>query len=217
MTSPSMINIDKVQQYNYPFRWWIMDRCFTPFEKYFKDDISKWEAHYDNDTEKLKKTSRHFESFSEQLVNLFDELREPEFYSIFSENLNIELENDSTMHGGGLHMTLPNGFLSTHLDYAKHPIFPDRERRVNVIAFLNKEWHESWGGALIFCDPMGSVVQRIYPKPGRIIAFETSDDSYHGVEKVTGPESRYTAAVYYLSPLRSGVTRQRALFMPNRG
>ncbi len=135
----------------------------------------------------------------------------------WSGRVGYTLEDDPTMHGGGVHVTDPGGWLNCHVDYAAHPYLSGKERRLNLIAFLNPEWHREWGGALQLCDPMGNAVKEIYPEPGLLVAFETGDESYHGVSKVTGPVPRITAAVYFLSDLRPGVTRKRALFMPNRG
>jgi Rps23 Pro-64 3,4-dihydroxylase Tpa1-like proline 4-hydroxylase len=34
-----------------------------------------------------------------------------------------------------------------HLDYSIHPI-TGKERRVNLIIYMNKDWKEEWGGEL---------------------------------------------------------------------
>lgn len=109
--------------------------------------------------------------------------------------------------------------LSVHLDYAKHPRLPLLERRLNAILYLTPYWQDEWGGATVFTKPDGkTVVARVYPKPGRLLVFATNDLSYHGVEPVTCPEgiNRITLATYYLSHIRPGVTRERALFVPQR-
>lgn len=35
-----------------------------------------------------------------------------------------------------------------HLDYEKHPRLIDKQRRLNVIVFVNKEWEKRWNGDL---------------------------------------------------------------------
>jgi predicted 2-oxoglutarate/Fe(II)-dependent dioxygenase YbiX len=97
-----------------------------------------------------------------------------------------------------------------------HPKVNGKIRALNLIAFLNPEWQEFWGGALCLCDPMGNVVKKIYPTPGRLVAFECSDLSYHSVERITGPHERVTLAVYFLTDATGQETRRRALFMPTR-
>jgi Rps23 Pro-64 3,4-dihydroxylase Tpa1-like proline 4-hydroxylase len=129
----------------------------------------------------------------------------------------IRVELDPTIWGGGLHVTESGGWLNGHLDYDRCPKIPTHRRALNAIGFLNPEWREEWGGAFCLYNPMGEVVKRIYPEPGMVLAFECSDLSYHGVEKVTGPVERITLAAYFLSPAGPEHTRMRAMFFPARG
>jgi len=180
-------------------------------------DSSRWQASYSNDLEYNKRTTRDFANMPSQLYDLYRELTSDETILEWKTRTGIShLENDYTLHGGGFHVTYPQGHLCTHLDYAKHPLNTTKERRLNIIVFLN-EWKKEWGGALQLCLPSGRVVKEIYPERGKLVAFETSDESYHGVSPVTGPIARASFAIYYLSNIRQGVTRERALFIPNRG
>lgn len=202
-----------------PFRWWVERGAVEPIDM---DDVPHhdwphWEARYDNDLEKRKRTTRLIGNLPESIQNIFARMRSAYWQSEWSQEMGYELVDDETLHGGGLHVTNPGGWLQTHLDYAAHPYVTGKERRLNLIAFLNPVWREEWGGALLLCDPMGKPVKSIVPEPGMVVGFETGDDSYHGVAKVTGWVPRVTAAVYYLSNLRPGVTRKRALYIPERG
>lgn len=202
-----------------PFRWWIQRNRFVSMiaEEIPPRDWHGWEAQYDNDSENNKRTTRDMPSSPLEVDVAVHELRSNDSVRNWSKKLGYFVSDDPTMHGGGFHVTYPNGWLSTHLDYSAHPHLPNKERRLNLIAFLNPEWKSEWGGALQLCDPMGKPIKEIYPEPGMLVAFETDDLSYHGVSRVTGPVPRATVAVYYLSELRPGVTRKRALFIPNRG
>lgn len=200
-----------------PVRWWAFDGAVGPVDPADVPHKSDpfWEARYENDCEAGKRTSRRVDrpaGFWPALVALRSRAAE------WSARLGYPVEDDPTLHGGGLHVTAPGGWLSPHLDYDLHPHLPGRRRALNLIAFLNPEWRDEWGGALVLCDPMGAVVTRLRPRPGRVVAFEVGDLSYHGVEPVApaAPE-RVTAAVYYLSAAGPGNTRRRALFLPNRG
>lgn len=198
-----------------PVRWWVFDGVTTPVRL---DDVPHkadpyWEARYENDCEKGKRTSRLVER-PEGFARQLPWLRGAGVY--WSKTLGYPVEDDPTLHGGGLHVTESGGWLSPHLDYDLHPHLPGKRRALNLIAFLNSEWRKEWGGALVLCDPMGAVVKRVYPAPGRLVAFEVGDLSYHGVEPVTGPVERVTAAVYYLSEANASNTRKRALFLPKR-
>jgi hypothetical protein len=249
-----------------PFPWWVAEGFApaVPPDAIPGPEWDGWEARYNNDLERHKRTTRHTDRLPAPVRDVFAAMRSAGEVRRWRERTGIpDLEDDPTLHGGGLHVTDPGGHLACHLDYARHPLMSDRERRLNLILFLNPEWDESWGGALCLCDPGGNVVERIYPAPGRLAAFVTDDLSYHGVEPVKAPggwtcpgcsmglfEPKYasdggycqhcaggdppdpkclewkrgwrpvpprvTAAVYYLSALRPGVTRRRALFMPAR-
>lgn len=120
---------------------------------------------------------------------------------------------DPLQHGGGLHVTDPGGRLDCHLDYALHPMARFLERRVNVVVFLN----ECEGGKLqLWNDDASEPVKEYAPYHNAAVAWECSDVAYHGVAEVTGDTPRATLAAYYCSPVRPGVVRKRALFVPQR-
>jgi 2OG-Fe(II) oxygenase superfamily len=175
-------------------------------------------AVYENDCERGKRTTREPSRMPSPLATLLAWMRSESLVRLWQERTGIvDLIDDPKLHGGGLHVLAGGGWLNTHLDYARHPVVEGYERRLNLILFLNAQWCEDWGGGFEVCRPDGSVAERIYPSPGRLLAFETSDLSYHGTQRTT-PDApdRVTLAVYYLAPARPSATRVRALFMPNR-
>jgi len=167
-----------------PVRWWVFDGAVAPIDMADVPPAGAafWEATYANDCEKGKRTSRRLDcqpAWAATLAWMRGQAAE------WSARLGYAVEDDPTLHGGGFHVTEPGGYLSCHLDYDLSPVVPGKRRALNLIGFLNPEWREEWGGALCLCDPVGSVVQRFIPKPGRLVAFETNDLSYHMVEPVT--------------------------------
>jgi Rps23 Pro-64 3,4-dihydroxylase Tpa1-like proline 4-hydroxylase len=116
-------------------------------------------------------------------------------------------------HGGGVHIMDPGGRLDCHLDFARHPAAPFLERRLSLIVFCST----SSGGRLeLWNDDARQVVADYCPLSGSAVLFENSDLSYHSVNQVTGAVPRVTLAAYYCSPIRSGVVRKRALWVPVR-
>jgi 2OG-Fe(II) oxygenase superfamily len=198
-----------------PFRWWQLDDWATPIDlrQLPEDDDPCWEARYDNDCEKGKKTTRAMLPPYDAHLKI---LQSDVAIDAWTCELGYALYSDPFMHGGGLHITEPGGWLNVHLDYDLHPLVPGRRRAFNFLCFLNPSWSSDWGGALVLCDALGNVHKRVYPAPGRLFAFEVSDQSYHGVEPITGPYRRVTVACYLLSSATGKETRQRALFMPHR-
>ena len=197
-----------------PFRHWIFDDWCEPLSPPPPPADPRWEARYCNDAERLKRTTRDLAAIP-GAPQLFDRLRGSAHD--WSPILGYQVIDDPTMHGGGIHVTEPGGWLGTHLDYARHPRLPEFRRALNLIAFVHPEWRPGWGGELELCDPMGSPVVRIEPRPGRLVAFEVSDLSYHGLAP-TSPSAaeRVSLAVYYLTEATAADTRMRAMFLPSR-
>jgi len=142
-----------------------------------------------------------------------------EFIDIIKKTTGISnLEADPYLHGAGLHLHPKGGKLDMHLDYSIHPI-TNKERRVNLIIYMNKDWQESFNGDLQLWDKefTGSK-QRIYPVFNRAVIFQTNDISYHGMpQMIYCDESTYrkSIAIYYVSePTNISQQRSKAHFRP---
>jgi Rps23 Pro-64 3,4-dihydroxylase Tpa1-like proline 4-hydroxylase len=106
---------------------------------------------------------------------------------------------DPQLVGGGMHVTGPHGRLDVHVDFN---YVEDRKlhRRLNILIYLNPQWHHDWGGAVELWD---RDVRRCYvslaPVLNRCVIFETSETSFHGVTALTCPEgvARKSFAAYY--------------------
>ena len=60
--------------------------------------------------------------FPEPIQKIFELLATPKFLALISDITGIEnLIADPKLFGGGLHQTLPGGFLDVHIDYNIHP------------------------------------------------------------------------------------------------
>ena len=69
------------------------------------------------------------------------------------------------MDGGGLHQTLRGGHLNIHADFTTHHIHETWARRVNILLYLNEEWHDEWGGQLELWDrDMTACQDRVAPR-----------------------------------------------------
>jgi hypothetical protein len=79
--------------------------------------------------------------------------------------------------GGGYHMTAPGGRLEVHTDFNRSPD-TGLYRRVNLITYLTRGWDDP-GGHLQLWGDAGPVVD-VVPEFGRLVAFVTSDRSWHG-------------------------------------
>jgi len=177
---------------------------------------SKW-IKYWNPFEK-KYALNNFEN--NHLYNeLFNTLQSVEFVNLMKNITGIHnLESDPYLHGAGIHY-MPNGCkLDMHLDYSVHPI-TKKERRVNLIIYMNKDWDESYNGDLQLWDKEFTKSDKcIYPKFNRAVIFQTNDISYHGIPKIIKcPENvgRKSIAIYYVSDQTNiGQVRNKAHYLP---
>lgn len=203
-----------------PFRHWIVNDWCRPVPTHTLPPLGSpaWEAHYANDVESGKHTSRRLELFPAVVVDVFARLRSAESVAEWAERAGVEsLRDDPHMHGAGVHLSHCLSWLQVHADYELHPHLPETERRLNLIAFLHPEWRPEWGGQLLLCDGWGKAVAEIDPLPGRLVAFECGPASYHGVRQTTADAPpRVSAAVYLLADARPSAVRRRAMFLPNR-
>jgi hypothetical protein len=108
---------------------------------------------------------------------------------------------DPHLDGGGLHETLPGGFLNVHTDFLAHTLERTWRRELNLLLFLNERWEPAHAGCLELWDAAVSRCERrIEPRFNRCVIFRTSATSFHGVPSgVSCPpgDSRKSLALYY--------------------
>lgn len=141
-----------------------------------------------------------------KIKNLFYVPSTDEISNIFSKIASIsDLEYDPYLNGAGLHAHSRYGRLNMHLDYEKHPKLKNRQRRLNIILFLTKDWKKEWNGDNQLWDKnMEKCKVKTFPKFNSAIIFKTNEISWHGLpEKIMCPEGvfRKSLAYYYISPL----------------
>lgn len=146
--------------------------------------------------------------FPEPVRQLNQFMASPELLSAFERITGIDgLLPDSELVGGGLHVMSGGSHLDVHVDFN---LIEGRQlhRRLNVLLFLNPGWQSTWGGELELWDAdVRKCERRFEPQMNRLILFETSEFSYHGVRKVRSPASidrRSFAAYYYTSQAPEG-------------
>jgi hypothetical protein len=179
-------------------------------------DTSKWH-HYHNPIE------------HKYALNKFDDLPIiQQAFEVFQSNIIVDalqivtgisnLESDPLLHGAGLHAYPHKGKLDMHLDYSVHPI-TGKERRCNLIVYMNKHWKNEYGGQLCMWNVDKTTCSKVTtPSWNTAVLFRTSDISYHGLPtplQCPKGEFRKSLAVYYVSDQRQGTTvRHKAEFFP---
>ncbi len=116
-------------------------------------------------------------------------------------SINEHLIPDPHFIGGGFHETKNGGFLKVHADFCKHPE-NNLDRRVNVLIFLNKNWEKAYKGELMLFDKEMKKFKSLLPIFNRVVIFNTTDFTYHGVpDPLLTPKgiTRKSLALYYFS------------------
>ena len=203
--------ISKIYQNNKPFNYVVIDNFLK--EEYCKDisdgipsDLNKYHKYY-NPLE-VKYAYDNINSLEGITKDLFYILSSKQIIDVFKNITGIEnLEYDKYLHGAGVHLHPKNGRLNIHLDYEKHPILENKERRMNIILYLSEEWKDEWNGSTELWDKdITKCFFKSNVKFNRAILFQTNDLSFHGVpEKISCPDNilRKSFAYYYISPLCS--------------
>jgi dTDP-glucose 4,6-dehydratase len=116
------------------------------------------------------------------------------------------LEYDPYLHGAGLHIHTTGGKLDMHLDYEKHP-YLDKERKLNIILYMSKDWKEEWNGQTqLWNNDLSECIVKSPVIFNTAIIFKTNDISWHGLpDEITCPEGvfRKTLAYYYIAPMEA--------------
>jgi len=109
---------------------------------------------------------------------------------------------DPHLEGGGLHQIERGGFLKVHADFNVHQRLR-LDRRLNLLLYLNRGWHEEYGGHLeLWNRDMSACARKILPVANRCVVFSTTDTSFHShPQPLQTPAgvTRKSLALYYYS------------------
>lgn len=186
-----MDSIDK------PFRHWIADG-FVP-ESLVNAAIVEWPSsewphwHYYNGRDAVKYATKDVLRLPHSCRLIFDAIASIDVCSITGIH---GLFPDTTGYGAGMHWIPNGGHLGVHLDSASHPT-AGWERRLSACVYLT----DSQSGKLGLYNSDGSeLVTAIAPSPGRLVLFECTDISYHGIPgTIEEADGRKSIACFFWS------------------
>ena len=149
-------------------------------------------------------------------------LETPEFLALLERLTGVSgLLADPHLDGGGLHETLPGGFVNVHTDFLAHTLERRWRRELNLLLFLNEEWEPAHRGWLELWDAsVRRCVCRIEPRFNRCVIFRTSATSFHGVPSGVGcppGQSRKALALYYFRDVGHTLRLRPTRYVPRPG
>ena len=112
----------------------------------------------------------------------------------------------------GLRMMDKGSYQIIHSDARLHPHL-NMEKKLTIVGYLNDKWVEEDSGYLeLWNNDMTECVEKIEPKHNRIVLFENTETSYHGVPEVNNYRKSFLMS--YLSDTKDfKETRPKALFV----
>jgi hypothetical protein len=154
-----------------------------------------------SDANQVKLASKGEYRFGSRTLTFMHFLNSQPFLEFLSTLTGIDnLIPDPFFDGGGCHQIQPGGMLKIHADFNKHP-HTKLDRRLNVLVYMNQDWHEEYGGHFELWDTeMKGVRKKILPLFNRMALFSTTSNSYHGhPNPLTCPpdRTRKSLALYY--------------------
>ena len=159
--------------------------------------VAEWPAEGWKEYETGKRALSHLGEMPRSLQTVVAGKAAYRLESLLSAELGIpNLIADDTLYGAGLHETLRGGRLGMHVDFNIHPR-TKLYRRVNVILYLNDDWTEEDGGALILSNGTADEDAMISPRLGTFVAWEVGDERWHGHPDPLESESRKSIAWYF--------------------
>ena len=194
-----------------PFRHLVIDDFLDAgFAKRLLDGFPSFESgNARNEAGDLgqKSTVERVQQLGAPWLELDELVKSQPFLDFIGQLTGIEsLLYDPWYFGGGTHENRNGQDLDPHVDFNRHPV-EEWHRRLNLIVYLNHEWHDEWGGSLeLHSDPRAddNRVSLVTPLFNRAVVFETTETSWHGFSRISLPEqqrhlSRRSVALYFYS------------------
>jgi hypothetical protein len=120
---------------------------------------------------------------------LLGELTSDQFLAALGSITSVSgLRADPSFSRAGVFIGRPGGFQRVHEDFPRHP----RTKLFNrvVLMLYCSTWEPGWGGELeLWPRDMAPPPLTIAPRLGRMVVFETSSATRHGVSEITAPET----------------------------
>lgn len=144
---------------------------------------------------KNKYEKSKFKEYGVLFQELYDDLVSEKFQRLLKEITGEDVFVDKDFHGGGLHQGGDGSFLDMHTDFNYHPVNKNWFRNLNILLYLNKDWHSEYGGQLKLRHSVTSKSKSIEPIFNRCVIMYTRNYTLHGYDKITFPVGQYRRSI----------------------
>jgi len=225
-------NYDKLNEdfndNNKPYRYVVIDNFFNDTvahelsDDYPNIEDSRWYKFRDKigDIKNVLEQGMYgiskVEDMSEMWLNTFLDLNSKEFCKLLEKVTGVDGVLSDTYNTigqwTGLRMMNKGSYQIIHSDARLHPHL-QIEKKLTIVGYMNKSWGTEDSGYLELWDnDMKKCVEKIKPVFNRIVLFENTKTSYHGVPEVNN--YRKSFLISYLKDTKDfRETRPKALFM----
>jgi len=173
----------------------------------FRDKIGEFENIFESGMNAISKP----ENMPPLCRSFLYNLNSLNFCKVLEEITGIkDIQPDTHWHYTGLRINTPGSHQMIHSDSLFHPHLKKR-KILTFMIYLTKDWDKKDEGCLeIWDNQMKKCVHKIAPKFNRVVIFENTETSYHGVTKNNHFRKAITMS-YLLND--SNENRWRALFV----
>ena len=146
----------------------------------------------------------HFTNKQKLVEECIYAFQEENLIQIISEITNIKtLIGDPELYAGGISSMSKGCFLNPHIDNS-HDRNLENFRRLNLLYYVNREWHPNEGGGELVLFPNGikHKAEEITCDFNRLVIMRTDNRSLHGVRRIRSEsERRKCISNYYFSKI----------------
>jgi len=108
------------------------------------------------------------------------------------------LEADPTLYASGISAMGDGDFLNPHLDNS-HDGDQQRYRVLNLLLYVSPGWDAARGGSLELWEHGPRAPRAIEARFARLVVMETGPESWHSVDRISSPDTRWCVSNYYFS------------------
>ena len=155
--------------------------------------------HFRNSFRERKKTSANMNIYDKKLNSTLYAFQDKKIIELISEITKIyNLEPDKKLYAGGLSIMGKGDFLNPHIDNS-HNMQRNKYRRLNLLYYVSPEWNLKCGGNFELWDKKVKSKKTIVSSFNKLIIMETTEESWHSVNKVLVDNLRCCVSNYYFS------------------